>query len=104
MDSPLQNSNLQEVKIELTNTQVSQIISDYIENTWGFKVVQSPYIKENFQRHNRDSFVIHDDSCFSVVSMISVEKIEKEPTFGVCHRVLFDPEVHLKENLNPDKQ
>lgn len=94
MDSPLQNANLQEVKIELTNTQVSQIISDYIENTWGFKVVQSPYIKQDYERQNLHSFVISDDSCFSVVSSISVEKTEKKPT--------FDPFASLREALKPN--
>lgn len=75
----MDSQSLFKVKIELTNTQVSDIISEFIEKNYGLKVVENPFIKENYQRVNREQFLMSDDSCFSVVATVDLSKSEANP-------------------------
>lgn len=70
--------NLYKVKIELTNTQVSDIITQFIEKNYELKVVEAPFIKENCPRDPRDRMMI-DDYCFSVIATVDISKQEKNP-------------------------
>lgn len=81
----MDSANLYKFKIELTNTQVSDIITEFIEKNYGVKVIENPFIKQNYH-DPRDRMMI-DDSCFCVIATVDISKQEKNPFSGLAEMI-----------------